>query len=221
MTISKNKKTTVVRSHTRRVPVSKKNPTGRTTVHKHLRHINGQYLDSNLINEIFKGYDKKSILFPKRDKLKIQNENEFDAYIAVWVDYFNQKLNLKNPIDPDMIKALIASESTFKTNATNKKATGLLQLTTDTLEILQDLDGEAKNFVFKDIKKNDLKNANICIALGVRWLAYKQAYAEKILNRKATSDEVIQIYKGILKDKSKDANKIMKKFREYHDKIKK
>lgn len=49
---------------------------------------------------------------------------------------------------PDMVKALIASESTFKPEAVNKKATGLTQVTTDTLKILQDLSGESKDFVF-------------------------------------------------------------------------
>lgn len=47
----KKSKVVVVREHPRRVPVSKKNPSGRTIVDRHLRHIEGQYLDLNLINE--------------------------------------------------------------------------------------------------------------------------------------------------------------------------
>lgn len=81
------------------------------------------------------------------------DEDKYDDYIAVWVDYFNKKLNLKSPIDPDMVKTLIASESTFNPKAVNAKATGLTQITTDTLRILHDLNGETKDFVFKDIKK--------------------------------------------------------------------
>ncbi len=221
MPVKKKSKTIIVRTHPRRVPLSKKNPAGITIVDQHPRHIDGQYLDLILIDDIFRKYDKKKILYPDSGKLFLPNEDLFDDYIAVWVDYFNKKLNLRFPIDPSMIKALIASESTFKPNAVNMNATGLTQITTDTLKILQDLMGESKDFVFKDIRKKDLKNPNVSIALGVRWLAYKKQYVEKILKRSATSDEVIQVYKGILNDKSKKAKKIMEKYRGYYEKLKK
>ncbi len=220
MPSKKKIKTITVRQHPRRVPVSKKNPSGRTIVDRHLRHIEGQYLDLKLIDEIFKNYDKKKILYPEKGKLLLPDEDKYDDYIATWVDYFNKKLNLKTPLDPDMIKALIASESTFKPNAVNKKATGLTQITTGTLKILQDLGGETKDFVFKDIRRKDLVDPNVSVATGVRWLAYKKQYAEKILKRSVTSDEVIQVYKGILNDKSKNAKKIMKDYREFYEKLK-
>jgi len=221
MSTKKKSKTVTVRQHRRRVSVSKKNPSGVTIVDQHLRHIEGQYLDLKLIDDIFKHYNKKKILYPGKSKLLLPNEDDYNDHIAVWVDYFNQKLNLKTPVDPDMVKALIASESTFKPNAINKKATGLTQITTDTLKILQDLEGESKDFVFKDIRKKDLKNPNVSIALGIRWLAYKKQYAEKILKREVTSDEVIQVYKGILNDKSKAAKQIMKDYRLFYEKLKK
>lgn len=216
----KKTKTVVAKEHSRRVPVSQKNPTGRTTVDRHLRHIDGQFLDLKLIEEIFNNYDKSKIVYPQKQKLSLPDEDKYDDYIAVWVDYFNKKLNLKSALDPDMIKALVASESTFNPNAINKYATGLTQITTDTLKILHDLDGEAKEFVFKDIRKKDLKNPSVAIALGVRWIAYKKQYADKILKRDATSDEVIQVYKGILNDKSTKAKEIMKKFRGFYAQLK-
>jgi hypothetical protein len=221
MSIKKKPKTVIVRQHRRRVSVSKKNPSGMTIVDQHLRHIEGQYLDLKLIDDIFKNYKKKKLLYPGKSKLLLPSEDDYNDHIAVWVDYFNQKLNLKTPIDPDMIKALIASESTFKPNAINNKATGLTQITTDTLKILQDLKGESKDFVFKDIRKKDLKNPNVSIALGVRWLAYKKQYAEKVLKREVTSDEVIQIYKGILNDKSSKSTEIMKTYRKFYNDLKK
>lgn len=218
---SKKKSTAiVVREHPRRVPVSKKNPSGRTTVDRHLRHIDGKFLDLNLIDETFRDYEKKKILQPGKGKLLLPNEDKYDDYIAVWVDYFNKKLNLQYLLDPDMVKALIASESTFNPGVVNEKAIGLTQVTTDTLKILQDLSGEAQDFVFKDIRKKDLKVPNVSVALGVRWLVYKKQYAEKILKRAATSDEVIQIYKGILNDKSEKAKDIMQKYREFYGKLK-
>ncbi len=173
-----------------------------------------------MINETFLNYDKKKILHPAKGKLLIPNEDAYNDHIAVWVDYFNKILNLKSLLDPNMVKALIASESTFKPGAVNKQATGLTQITTSTLAILQDLRGESKDFVFKDIRKKDLKDPNVSIALGVRWLAYKKQYAERILRRTATADEVIQFYKGILNDDSKRAKAIMKKYREYYEMLK-
>ncbi|MBC7419114.1 MAG: transglycosylase SLT domain-containing protein [Bdellovibrio sp.] len=220
MPIKTKSKTVVVKEHLRRVKVSKKNPSGQTIVDRHLRHIDGQYLDYNLIEETYKGYEKKKVAQPGKEKLLLPDEDKFDDYIAVWTDYFNKKLNLKSPIDPDMVKALIASESTFNPTAVNKEATGLTQVTVDTLEILQDLEGEVKEFVFKDIKKKDLKEPNVSVAVGVRWLAYKKQYANKIFKRDAISDEIIQVYKGILNDKSKKAKSIMEKYREFYGKLK-
>lgn len=220
MPSNKKTKTIAVKEHSRRVPISEKKPLGRTIVDRHLRHIEGQYLDVKSIHEVFKKYDKSNILYPEKEKLNLPNEDIYDDLIAVWIDYFNKKLNLKIPLDPNMIKALIASESTFQPEVENKKATGLMQITTDTLKILQDLSGESKDFVFKDIRRKDLNDPNVAMALGVRWLAYKKQYAEKILKRAVTSDEVIQVYKGILNDKSKNAKEIMKKYREFYEKIK-
>lgn len=217
----KKVKTVVVREYSRRVLVSKKNPAGRTIVDRHLRHIDGQYLDRRLIEESFISYDKKNIPRPGKGKLHLPDEDKYDDYIAVWVDYFNKKLKLKSLLDPDMMKALIASESTFKPHAINAKATGLTQITTDTLKILHNLSGQSKDFVFKDIQKKDLKNPNVSIALGVRWLAYKKQYADELLKRVATSDEVIQVYKGILNDNSDKAKRIMKDYRGFYEKLKK
>lgn len=220
MSSKKKSKAVIVKEHSRNVRVTQKNPTGITIVDSHLRHIDGKYLDLNLIQETFDNYKDKKIIYPAAKKLNLPNEDKYDKYIAVWVDYFNNKLSLKYPLDPDMVKALIASESMFNPNAVNLNATGLTQVTADTLKILQNLSGETKDFVFKNIRKKDLKNVNVSVALGVRWLAYKKIYAEKILKRVATPEEVIQVYKGILNDKSLKANKIMKKYREFYDKLK-
>ncbi len=214
-------KTIVVREHPRRVPISQKNPSGRTTVDRHLRHIEGHYLDLKMIYKVVEKYDKKSLSYPKAKKLKIPNEDKYSDLIAIWVDYFNKKFKFKELIDPDMIKALIASESTFNPSAVNKEATGLTQITTDTLKILQNIEGEAKDFVFKGIRKKDLKDPIVSVALGTRWMAYKKSYADRVLKRPATSDELIQVYKGILKDKSRTAKVIMERYRAYYDKLKK
>ena len=120
MNMPKDKKKTKivnVRQHPRHVPVSKKNPDDITIVDQHKRHIEGRYLDQKMIEEIFKSYNKKNIKYPAKNKLGLPNENEFDDYIAVWCDYFNKKLELSIHLEPDILKALIASESSFNPKA--------------------------------------------------------------------------------------------------------
>lgn len=222
MALKAKKKTKVVsvKEHSRKVPISAKNPGGITIVDKHSRYIDGKFIDQEMIGNIFREYKKKGLVYPASGKLKYPNADKFDELIAVWCDYFNQKLNLSPQIDPDMVKALIATESGFNPLAKNKIAQGLTQITKNTLEIMQDLDGEAKDFVFKGIKRKDLDDPNISMAMGVRWLAQKQKLAFSKLNRAPTPDEVVRMYKGVLKDKSKKATKIMESYREFYEKLK-
>lgn len=72
------KKITTVREHRMHVPVSEKNPTGFTIRDRHQRHLKGTYLDSNEIEEIFKKYDKKNIVYPTRGKLSQPNSDSYD-----------------------------------------------------------------------------------------------------------------------------------------------
>jgi Transglycosylase SLT domain len=214
-------KTVVVHEHLRHVPVSAKNPKGITKVSSHLRHIDGKFLDKNLIKEIFLNYNKKNIIYPTKSKLlEFKNSDLYDDLIAVWVDYFNNKINLSPKIDPDMIKALIASESSFNPKAHIKSAFGLTQITSDTLKIIQNLNGEAKDFVFKDISQKDLYNPEIAIPMSVRWMIQKRNLASHKLKRSPSSDEIVMDYKGVLKDKSAEAQEIMTKFRGFYEKLK-
>ena len=64
-----------------------------------------------------------------------------------------------------------------------------------------------------------LMGPNISLALATRWLAYKKLYAERILKRNVTADEVIQFYKGIYNDKSKRAVQQMDNFRGHYAKF--
>lgn len=209
-----SKKVTTVRQHSLHVPVSKKNPTGITIRDRHLRHLKGTYLDLNEIEEIFKNYDKKSIVYPVKGKLTQPNSDKYDEIIAVWCDYFNKKFNTNPPLEPNVVKALISSESDFiEDPPRNPKATGIAQITPETFKIIQDADGEVKDFIFKDIRKKDLKNPSIAIPIAVRWLSRKKRLAEGKLGRPATAEEIILEYKGLLKSKSPYKNKAIEKFR--------
>ena len=56
------KKVTTVKEHPRKVPVSKKNPTGITIVDKHPRRLDGTYLDRIEVVKTIKNYDQKKLI---------------------------------------------------------------------------------------------------------------------------------------------------------------
>jgi hypothetical protein len=213
------KKITRVREHPLRVKISEKNPTGITIRDRHLRRLKGTYLDRSEIESIFKNYDRKSIKYP--GKLEIKNSEKYDDIIAVWTDYFNKKFKADPPLDPDMVKALIESESDFVESPKNPKATGIIQITPDTFEHLQDPDGEVKEFIFKDIRKKDLKDPAINIPMGIRWLYRKKRLADGKLGRAANHEDIILEYKGLLKSKSDYKEAALKKYRKSYAKLKK
>lgn len=224
MADKKIKKTTTVHEHPMHVPVSSKNPTGITTRHQHKRRVYASTTPDEL-KEIFANYPKKNLTYPTAGQLQsFQNSDQFDEIIAVWCDYFNQKFPPtppEAPLDPNIIKALIASESGFKIKAKNKNAYGIAQITTSTLKILQDPDGEAKDFVFKDIRQKDLYDPEIAIPLATRWLFRKKATATNRLGHAPSTEELILEYKGLLQSKTGYHHNALISFRKAYEKLSK
>jgi hypothetical protein len=222
MAKKKRKKVVIVREHLMHVPVSLKNPTGVTIRDRHPRRLKGTYLDREEIESIFKTHDRKGIVFPGSKKLKHRNSDKYDDLIAVWTDYFNKKFEANPSLDPDVVKALIASESGFRDDPPeNKIAFGIAQITPETFKALQDPNGEVKDFVFNDFRKKDLKDPNINIPMAVRWLHRKKRLAEGKLGRSATPEEIILEYKGLLRSKSDEKKRALKNFKEHYDDLKK
>ena len=220
------KRVTTVREHPRHVPSSPTNPQGITIVDRHLRRLKGTYLDPDEINSVFKNYDRNGLLYPTAGKLVMYKDTKkadtYDEVIAVWTDYFNKKLNAEPPLDPDVVKALIASESDFRLDPSeNKIAFGIAQITKNTWKIIQDPKGETKDFIFSKIRQKDLKDPNIAIPISVRWLLYKSKRAEAKLGRAPTPEEIILEYKGLLKSKSGYKENALKKFRTAYGLLKK
>lgn len=217
------KEFTIVRSHPLHVPISEKNPTGFTIRDRHPRRLKGTYLDLEEIENIFNNYDLKDIFYPTKGKLaNYPDADKYDKVIAVWTDYFNKKFNAQPPLDPDVVKALIASESSFRADPyENKKAFGITQITPSTLKISQDPDGEAKDFIFNKIRKKDLKDPNVAIPMGVRWLFRKRATAANRLRRAPDHEELILEYKGLLKSKTKYKDNAFNKYKEEYARLKK
>lgn len=216
------KKVTTVRAHTMHVPVSKKNPSGLTIRDRHQRRLKGTSLNRDEIETVLKNYNRKNSVYPTKGRLPQPDSDKYDDVIAVWVDYFNKKFNATQPLDPDVVKALIASESDFRKDPPgNPKATGIIQITPETFQYLQDPKGEAKEFIFKDIRKKDLKDPSINIPMGIRWLFRKNATARAKLGREPTHEELILEYKGLLKSKSEYKNSALKKYRKAYASLKK
>lgn len=212
------KKATTVREHPMQVPISEKNPTGITLRDQHIRRLQGTYLKREEINEVFKGHNRKGIHFPRAGQIpKPKNADNYDELIAVWVDYFNNKLKTDPPLDPDVFKALLASESTFRHHTPqNKTAFGIAQITRETWSILQDPKGEAKEFIFNDIRQKDLRDPDIAIPMGVRWLMYKSKRAAAKLGKQPSHEDIILEYKGLLKSKTEYKDNALKSYRYYY-----
>jgi hypothetical protein len=225
MTRPRRKKVIAVRKHPRRVPVSPKNPSGVTVVDRHLRRISGPALEADEIREITNSRARKGLRYPAKNLLGYTDGNKYDELIAIWVDYFNEKFGVTPPyapLDPNLVKALIASESGFrKAPRENRKAFGITQITPETLRILLDPEGEAKDFVFKGIRQKDLKDPEIAIPMGVRWIFRKKRLAEGKLGRGATPEEIILEYKGLLKSRTDYQNNALENFRKHYASLKK
>ena len=128
-----------------------------------------------------------------------------------------------NPrFDPNIIKALIASESGFNPDPRkNKTAYGISQITKETLKALQNPKGEAKSFTFNNIRQRDLKNPHIAIPMAIRWLVRKKETAHYKLKHEPTIEELILEYKGMLKSKTPLKNNALNNFKEHYDELKK
>ncbi|MEQ1664987.1 MAG: hypothetical protein ABL927_06380 [Bdellovibrionales bacterium] len=100
-------------------------------------------------------------------------------------------------------------------------AAEIAQITKKTLKILQDPDGEAKEFIFNGIRQKDLKDPNILIPMAVRWLHRKSKIAASKLKRSPSHEEIILEYKGLLKSNSDYKKAGLKKYREDYEKLKK
>ena len=220
-----------VRTHSMHTKPSKAHPDGGlTTRHIHCaRNPSGKdHLYSLEINEIadqhFENLSKK----PCSLDLKFPNGSKFDDLIAGWVQYWNEVLNPDESLDPNLVKALIASESGFNPlKLSDKKdansARGLMQITNDTRKILRDESGELTDH-FVSVTKKELNDPNVNICSGVRWLFRKRDLASAKLRRKATWTEAAEEYKGDLQglmQKNARSQKDVKPFLKYLSQVQK
>jgi len=167
--------------------------------------------------------DLEAMPFP--DLLGFPNGNKYDLLIAGWTKFWNEVLKPQDPLDPDFVKALIATESSFNLvkdqSSHDGPARGLIQITESTRKILQDLKGELKN-PHIELSVEESRDPVTNIGAGIRWLHYKKLYAKRILKREATWEDAVIFYKGLHGQigKAGEADKIITKLRGYHKSLK-
>jgi hypothetical protein len=196
-----------VKKHIVHMPPSTEHPNGQIIErHEHcaLNPSKKDILSFDEIQEITTKHFHQLSGVPKIGKLKgYAHADEFDSEIRGWTRYWNDIFSLPDPLDANLVKALIASESSFhaETNIPSGqgdgRARGLMQITDATMHILGDHHGELSNYLicFDHSKLLD-PSANICA--GVRWLFRTMIIAKSRLGEKATWIDAVAAYKGEL-----------------------
>lgn len=174
----------------------------------------------------FKVLESDPDVMPVRDSLDFPNGNKYDLLIAGWTKFWNDVFRPEDPLSPDFVKALIATESSFNLvndqSSNDGPARGLIQITESSRKILQNLKGELRNHHI-ELSVEESRDPVANIGAGIRWLHYKRLYAKRILKREATWEDAVIFYKGLHGQvgKVKVANRIIADIRKYYSRLQK
>ncbi|MBA2403420.1 MAG: transglycosylase SLT domain-containing protein [Bdellovibrionales bacterium] len=192
---------------------------GETSVEGHCRKNtkNKDVVKAEELIRIAKLHFNKIKILPSKNDLEFPRGNEFDFVIAGWCQYWNEILRPELEIHPNIVKALIATESGFEPEpkvTKAHKAIGIMQLMPETLKYLSPSGKELKNhFLYIDIE--EAKDPITNISSGVRWLFRKYELTKHKLKRSPTWEEVLLDYKGVLIDQSPKAKQIKSSIEKY------
>ena len=155
--------------------------------------------------------------------LKFDNGSKYDDLIAGWVQYWNDIFKPDVLLDPNLVKALIASESSFNPDILAGKnhsnsARGLMQITNDTREILGDDQGELKDH-YITVTKEDLNDPGVNIGSGVRWLFQKRKLATKPSKPPPSWVDIVWKYKATSIASKEKRKQIKETFGDYLKKL--
>lgn len=195
----------LVREHLRHISPNKAHPEGTTTVREYCAYnpSHKDELSYDEIQYITETHFADLTGAPIAGILKFDDESKYDRQIRGWTQYWNDIFKLSDPLDPNLVKALIATESSFKENPPGgpKNAHGLMQITDDTFPILSDIHGELKNYLIR-VSAKELLDPSTNICMGIRWLFRKKEIVSSKLGREATWLETVAAYKSVLKKKA-------------------
>jgi hypothetical protein len=154
---------------------------------------------------------------------KFRHADQYDSEIRGWVQYWNDIFKPEEPLDADIVKALIATESSFDPKPeAHPHVYGLMQLRGDTHQYLSGKKHDLRDH-FVCVSTDELWDPSCNICSGVRWLFRKRETATALLKRRATWEETVEDYKAILSlriHKKPYNPKPMEDFREYYDILK-
>lgn len=137
-------------THPLRIPPSETHPEGGVTTRRGHCAKNPSGMDQLYADEIHE-IDRRHFFRlkngPSSDLGEYENGDQFDPLIVGWVRYWNEVLSPDDPLDPNVVKALIATESSFRPDslADRKRpnsARGLMQITNDSRKALGDEEGD-------------------------------------------------------------------------------
>lgn len=217
-----------VRAHHEKIPPSKEHPDGSVIMRRAhcARNPSGKdQLYPDEILEMSRRHFPEAKNKPCPLSLGFKNGNKYDDLIAGWVQYWNEVLQPAELLEPNFVKALIATESSFNPEILAEKrnknsARGLMQVRNDTREILGDGKGEIKDH-YVNATREELSNPSINICAGVRWLFHKRDLLSKRLKRPATWLETAHRYKGTSKTTKGRADAIVKKLQKQYEELQK
>ena len=175
-------------------------------------------MNKDEILEISNRFKSKKLKLPKAFDFGSKNGKKYDQLIAGWVYYWSEVFGKETNITPGFVKILMMSESSFdlRAKATTHdrpgSAVGLLQITTFTHKLIQPKSKELKNHAFK-LTLEELKDPNVNICVGFRWLFRKRQIAKHYLKSEPTMLQLAEEYKGLRGDKSTPAQRIREKFK--------
>jgi hypothetical protein len=163
---------------------------------------------------------------PNRGLEEYESSDAYDHLVGGWTRFWNEVLRPDIPLDPNLVKALIATESRFKIKAEIRAgkragmARGLMQVTDWSAEILKDEKGELLDHLV-NVSQKELYDPNLNIAAGIRWLFRKRETASATLDRKANWIEAVAEYKSYLGVYTKNPkHKQMSKLTEHYERLK-
>jgi len=211
-----------VRDHDLHIKPSQNHPDGKTIRHGHCAD-NPSHKDSlyaGEIHDIAEKYFSNLRGPPKLDSLGYDHGNDYDEFIRGWTKYWNDIFQPKDPLDPNLVKALIATESGFDKNIKVRAgkgigyARGLMQVTDQTQKILEDIRGELKDHLVH-VSQNEMTNPNMNIAAGIRWLFRKKEIADS-RGKALPWIDAISKYKKLPKDSD-----VMQRLKRLYDRLRK
>jgi hypothetical protein len=194
--------------------------------HCRKNHTGKDLINSDEIEQIAKTQKFLNIAIKSQKKLQeYPDSNLYDGLIEGWTAYWNDQFKIDPPLTANLVKILIATESSFHPNGINPKnalkigpARGLMQITIDTQKRLSGERKELKDHLII-LSEDEIYDPNKNICAGIRWLFRKRETAKARLKHAPSWEDVLMEYKGKLKSNNLESKNIRKKIKRLIDEL--